>query len=108
MSYDAGLVARVADVLEQIGERGVRQKNVFGGWGFLIGKHAFAIVWGDGVIFKLTRDDYERALDEPGVVPFAPGGDRPMGTWAVVDADQLAEDPQLGDWLRRGLLGVRG
>jgi hypothetical protein len=34
----------VADTLGQIGERGVRQKNVFGGRGFLAGKSTFVIV----------------------------------------------------------------
>src|SRR6476659_7423115 len=43
MTYDSGLVARIADTLEALGERGIRQKNVFGGRGFLIGKSTFAI-----------------------------------------------------------------
>ena len=106
MTFDPGLVARVADVLEQLGHPGVRQKHVFGGWGFLIGKHAFAIVWGDGVIFKLTREDYERALGEPGVTPFSPAGARPMGTWVVVGADVVAEDPELTNWVRRAMRAV--
>ncbi len=84
MTFDAGLVARVADVLEQLGDPGVRQKHVFGGWGFMRGKHAFVIVWGEGLIVKLTRDDYELALTETGVTPFSPAGARPMGTWVVV------------------------
>ena len=44
MTFDAGLAARVADTLAQLGERGVRQKNVFGGRGFLRGKSTFVIV----------------------------------------------------------------
>ena len=103
MKYDPGLSARVADALEQIGEPSIRQKNVFGGRGFMLGKHAFVIV-GDGVIIaKLTPDDYPRALDEPGVTPFAPGGERPMGTWVVVDEEVIADDPQLVDWIRRSI-----
>ena len=107
MSYDPGLVARIADALEQLGETTVRQRHVFGGWGFLLGKHTFAIAWGDGVIVKLTPDDYARALTGPGITPFAPDGDRPMGRWAVVDAEVVAEDPELVEWLRRALKGVR-
>ncbi|OYV64337.1 MAG: hypothetical protein B7Z72_13365, partial [Gemmatimonadetes bacterium 21-71-4] len=72
MSYDPGLVARIADVLDRLGERTARQKNVFGGWGFLIGKHAFVIVWEEGIICKLTHDDYRHALGETGVTPFSP------------------------------------
>ena len=33
MPYDAGLAARMADCLESIGERRIRQRNVFGGRG---------------------------------------------------------------------------
>lgn len=107
MKYDPGLAARVADAVEQIGERGIRQKNVFGGRGFLLGKHAFVIV-GDGLIIaKLTPDDYPRALTESGVTPFAPGGERPMGTWVVVDDEVVADDPELIDWIRRALASVR-
>jgi TfoX/Sxy family transcriptional regulator of competence genes len=107
MKFDPGLAARVADALEQIGETAVRQKNVFGGRGFMTGKHAFVIV-GDGVLLaKLTPDDYPRALAESGVIPFTPGGARAMGTWVVVDGEVIADDPELIDWVRRALRGVR-
>ena len=92
MAYDAGLAERVADTLGQIGERGVRQKNVFGGRGFLAGKSTFVIVREDG---------------QPGIAPFAPGDEAPMGTWVVVPADAIADDPELTEWVRRGLRGIR-
>ena len=107
MSYDAGLVARIADLLPQAGEPGSRQKNVFGGWGFLVGSTAFVIAWGDGLIVKTTPAEYQAALGEPGVVPFAPDGERPMSTWVVVAADVIADDPQLVEWLQRGLRAIR-
>ncbi len=106
MAYDAGLAARVADTLVQLGERAVRQKNVFGGRGFLRGKTTFVIVWDEGLIVKTTREDYPRALAERGVTPFAPGGEKPMSTWVVVEADNVADDPELADWVRRGLASV--
>ena len=107
MPFDAGLVARVADVLEQIGERGARQKNVFGGRGFLRGKSTFVIVWGDALLVKTRPDEYQRLLTEPGVTPFAPDGERSMSTWLVVDADAIADDPELTDWVRRGVSAIR-
>ena len=106
MPYDPGLVARVQDVLEQIGETRVRQKGVFGGRGFLAGSSAFVIVWDDGLLVKLPRADYERALAEQGVTPFAPAGERPMSTWVVVAGEVVADDPELTDWVRRGLRGI--
>lgn len=107
MSYDAGLAARMADCLATIGEKRVRQKNVFGGRGFLIGKSTFAIAWEEGIIVKAPADEYAAALREPGVTRFAPGGEKPMSTWVVVASDAVADDPQLTDWLRRGLRAVR-
>jgi TfoX/Sxy family transcriptional regulator of competence genes len=97
----------VADVLARTGVRGVRQKNVFGGRGFLSGKAAFAIVWDDGLIVKCPRAEYEAVLTSPGVEPFAPDGEKPMSTWVVVGADVIAEDPELEDWLARGMRGLR-
>jgi TfoX/Sxy family transcriptional regulator of competence genes len=106
MAFDAGLAARVADTLAQIGERGVRQKNVFGGRGFLRGKSTFVIVWGDGLIVKTRREEYDRLLKEPGVTPFAPDGEKSMSTWVVVEAEVVADDPELTEWVRRGMAAV--
>lgn len=107
MAFDSGLVERVSDALAQIGERGARQKNVFGGRGFLIGKSTFVIVWDDGLLVKTPADEYERLLEQPGIEPFTPGDERPMGTWVVVPAEAVADDPELTDWVRRGLRGIR-
>ena len=107
MGFDPGLTERVADQLEQLGERHVRQKNVFGGRGFLAGKSTFVIVWDDGLLVKTPRAEYAAALAEPGVAPFAPGGERPMSTWVVVPADAIADDPDLAAWVRRGLRSIR-
>jgi TfoX/Sxy family transcriptional regulator of competence genes len=107
MPYDQGLAARMADTLAALGERGIRQKNVFGGRGFLVGKVTFAIAWEDGLIVKCPQGEYAKALDEPGVTPFAPDGEKPMSTWVVVASEAVADDPELADWLRRGLRAVR-
>jgi len=107
MSYDAGLAARIADALSGMGERGIRQKNVFGGRDFLVGKSTFAIAWDEGLIVKAARSEYETLLAEPGVTPFAPNGEKPMSTWLVVAADAIADDPELMEWLRRALRAVR-
>lgn len=107
MAYDTGLAARVADLLPSVGAPSARQKNVFGGRGFLLGKSAFVIVWDEGLIVKLTKAEYPRALAMRGVTPFAPVDDRPMTTWVVVAPDELADDPELREWLERGLAAVR-
>ncbi|MCC6773592.1 MAG: TfoX/Sxy family protein [Gemmatimonadaceae bacterium] len=107
MSFDAGTVERVRDALDRLGERGAREKRVFGGWGFLQGKSTFVIVWGDGIIAKMPSHAYDRALTRPGISPFAPDGERPMGTWVIVAADAVADDPELAEWVALALQGVR-
>ena len=107
MPPDAGLVSRVADALDAIGERGVRQKNVFSGRGFLIGKSTFVIVWNDSLLVKTPPAEYAALRGTPGVTPFAPGGEKPMSTWLVVDAEVIADDPELQEWVRRGLRALR-
>ena len=107
MTYDAGLVARVEDALGQLAERGVRQKNVFGGRGFLVGKSTFLVVFDGELVVKTARAEYEGLLAEPGVTPFAPDGERPMSTWVVVSGDAVADDPELVEWVGRGLRGIR-
>lgn len=107
MAYDRGLGERIADALSRLGERGARQKNVFGGRGFLVGTSTFAVVMDDDLIVKSPSSEYDAALREPGVTPFAPDGERPMSTWVVVPAEALADDPDLESWLRRALRSVR-
>ena len=107
MPPDAGLISRVADALQSLGERSVRQKNVFGGRGFLVGKSTFAIVWDDGLLVKTAPGEYEALRREPHVTRFAPDGEKPMSTWLVVGADALADDPELTEWIRRALRGIR-
>ncbi len=106
MAYDPALVDRVDTALPRLGARGVRQKHVFGGRGFLLGRSTYAIVWGEGLLVKVPAGEYATALAEPGVTPFAPDGGRPMGTWVVVPAERVADDPELADWVARGLRTV--
>jgi hypothetical protein len=103
MPYDPGLTERVAAAFAALGQPHARQKNVFGGRGFMLGTSAAVIVWGDRLIVKTLPAEYQAALAEPGVTPFAPGGERAMSTWVVVEPDAIADDPQLEDWVARGV-----
>lgn len=107
MTYDPGLVARIADLLPAAEIRTARQKNVFGGRGFLLGKSTFVIAWGDGLLVKTPPADYAAALARPGVTPFAPDGESAMGTWLVVPPDLIADDPDLIEWLTLGARSIR-
>ena len=107
MTWDRGLVARIADLLPAAEIHTARQKNVFGGRGFLLGKSTFAIAWGDGLLVKTPPADYAAALARPGVTPFAPDGEHRMSTWLLVPPDLLADDPDLIEWLALAARSVR-
>ena len=56
---------------------------------------------------KCPPSEYRAAVDSPHVEPFAPDGEKPMSTWVVVAADAIADDPELEEWLNRGMRAVR-
>lgn len=108
MAFDAGLVERIAGLLEEAGARGALQRSFFGGRGFQLGRSIFAVAWRDGLLVKCAPMEYDHALAQPHVLPFTPDGTKAMSTWVAVDAVGLADDPELRAWLQRGVRGVRG
>ena len=100
--HDEGLLQRCFDCLEALGERAVRDKNVFGMRGLMRGKSMFAAVGEQSIIVKVPPAEYARALQREGVKPFAPGGQK-LGTWIEIDDAAIADDPDLRDWLATGL-----
>lgn len=107
MGYDAGLLQRCLDGLEQIGMTGIRSRNVFGMRGLMWLDRMFAAVGEDSIIVKLRRTELERALAHSGVRPFQPDGSTTLGTWIEIDQEVVADDPDLRTWLEAGLRGVR-
>lgn len=100
--HDEGLLQRCLDCLNGLGERGIRDKNVFGMRGLLRGKSMFAAVGEAGIIVKVPAADYDAALQHTGVRPFTPGGQK-LGTWVEIADDAIADDPDLRGWLALGL-----
>lgn len=106
MPWDAGLLQRCLDALETAGIRPVRDKNVFGMRGLLLGKRMFAAVGDDTIIVRLRPDEFDAALRNPGVQRFTPGGES-LGTWVELESDVVADDPELRDWLEAGVRSLR-
>lgn len=103
MAYDEGLLSRCLDALRELHSGPVRNKNTFGMRGLLRGNRMFAAVGEDALLVKVPPDDYRLVLQEPGVAPFAPDGGRPMSTWVLIDAERVADDPDLREWLSKAL-----
>lgn len=103
MAYDEGLLERCLDVLRQRPGAPTRDRNTFSMRGLMRGRRMFAAVGEDALLVKLLPEEYGPALEQSGVTPFTPGGERPMGTWVLVDAALVADDPELREWLEAGL-----
>jgi hypothetical protein len=54
------------------------------------------------VIVKIPAAEYQSALQQPGIKPFTPGGQK-LGTWVEIEDSAVADDPDLRDWLAIGL-----
>lgn len=80
MAFDESLAARIRDALAR--KRGVDEKKMFGGVGFLLNGNMLVGVWKDSLIVCLGPDKHDDALREPQVKQFNITG-RPMSGWVL-------------------------
>jgi TfoX/Sxy family transcriptional regulator of competence genes len=104
MAYSESLVRRIRHVLG--GHRGMTEKKMFGGVGFLLDGNMCVGVWKSSLIVRLGPEQAEAAMQELYVVPFDVTG-RVMKAWAMVEPDGLETDQQLSDWIQRAANFVR-
>jgi len=97
MAYSESLALRIRQVLGL--RRGIVEKKLFGGIGFLLNGNMCVGIWKNSLIVRLDPNDSEAALKEPNVVPFDITG-RPMKGWLMVEPDGIETDKQLADWIR--------
>jgi TfoX/Sxy family transcriptional regulator of competence genes len=98
MAFDEDLAARTRDVLARA--KGVEEKRMFGGVGFLLHGNMLVGVWEDSLIARLGPDDGAAALREPHVRAFDVTG-RPMKGWVMVGPEGVEDDDRLADWVGR-------
>lgn len=102
MAYDEELDERVGGIVSQWG---ATRKKMFGGTGYLIDGNMVGGVHDGRVILRLSPDEGEAALREPGVTVFDIPP-RPMAGWVMVERDAVEGD-ELERWLERALAYVR-
>ena len=100
MAFDETLAARIRDAVE--GKRGVEEKKMFGGVGFLLNGNMLVGVWKDSLIVWLGPDEGDEALMEPHVKPFDITG-RPMKGWVLVEPEAIEDDEPLQSWIDRAV-----
>jgi len=100
MAFDEFLAARIRDALAR--ERGVEEKKMFSGVGFLLNGNMLVGVWKDSLIVRLGPDEGELAHLEPHIREFDITG-RPMKGWVLVEPGGVEDDEQLSGWIQRAV-----
>ena len=96
MAYSASLALRIRGLVAR--RRGITEKKMFGGVGFLLHDNMLVGVWKNSLIARLGPEQYEKALQEPHVVEFDITG-KPMKGWVMVEPDGIENDEQLHRWI---------
>jgi TfoX/Sxy family transcriptional regulator of competence genes len=104
MAFDENLATRIRVALAR--KKGVEEKKMFGGVGFLLNGNMLVGVWKDSLIVRLGPDNYDDALLEPHVREFDITG-KPMKGWIMVEPEGVEDDDQLKDWIERALKFVK-
>jgi hypothetical protein len=98
VAFDETLAARIRGRLAR--RKGVEEKKLFGGLGFLLRGHLLVCVWKNSLMVRVGPDAYEEALREPHVGEFTVTG-RPMRNWVLVAPAGIPDDDYLDDWIKR-------
>ena len=100
MAYDEALADRVREVLA--GERDLVERRMFGGLAFLIGGNMAVGVSGQGgLMVRVGKDASAGLIATTPAEPMMMRG-REMGGWLRVDAEAVADDAALAEWVDRG------
>lgn len=82
-------------------KHGVSISAMFGKRALKVAGKAFASLWGDSLVFKLSGDAHARALALKGAARFDPSGmNRPMKQWIVVPKAHAKEWASLAEAAR--------
>jgi len=100
MAFNEALAARIRKALART--KGVQDKKMFGGVGFLLNGNMLVGVWKDSLIVRLGDEQAEAALLEPHVRPFDITG-KPMKRWAMVAPEGVEDDDELTGWIQRAV-----
>jgi hypothetical protein len=97
MAFDEFRAARIRDALAR--KKGVEEKKLFGGIGFLLNGNMLVGVWKESLIVRLGPEGGDEALKEPHVSEFDVTG-RSMKGWVLVAPQGVKDDDQLGGWIQ--------
>jgi hypothetical protein len=100
MAYDDYLADRIRQRLGK--RRGLTEKEMFGGLGFMLNGNICCGIIGDEMIARVGPEVGEAALREPHTRPFDFTG-RPMKGWIFVEAEGVDDEGALDRWVERAV-----
>src|SRR5713101_9875574 len=95
MAYDETLADRIRQALAR--KKGIEEKKMSGGIGFLLNGNMLVGVWKDSLIVRLGPEEGDEALREPHVKEFDITG-RSMKGWVLVELVGVEDNEQLSAW----------
>jgi len=104
MAFDNHLADRIRKQLAD--EKGLTERKMFGGIGFLLNGNMCCGVIGAEVVIRLDPEQTDRALANKHTRIFDFSG-RPMKGWIYVGAKAVETDGDLKHWLQIGLKYAR-
>jgi TfoX/Sxy family transcriptional regulator of competence genes len=104
MPYSESLADRVRQVFGR--RRGLTEKKMFGGVGFLLSGNMCVGIWQTSLIARIGPTAYQQALAQPHVGEFDITG-RPMAGWVLIAEDGLDDDAALRGWVEMAVDFVR-
>ena len=100
MAFSEALAESIRQGLAR--RKGIEEKKMFGGIGFLLHGNLLVGVWKDSLIVRLGTEEGDEALMEPHVREFDITG-RAMKGWVLVEPEGVTGDDQLNGWIQRAL-----
>ena len=100
MAFDEALAERIRRGLAR--KKGIEEKKMFGGIGFLLHGNMLVGVWKDSLIVRLDPEGYDDALLEPHVGEFNITG-RSMKGWVLVAPEGVEDAGQVKAWIQRAV-----
>ena len=100
MAFSEELAERIRQGLAR--RKGIEEKKMFGGIGFLLNGNMLVGVWKDSLIVRLGPEEGDEALKEPHIKEFDITG-RAMKGWVLVAPEGVEADDELSGWVQRAV-----
>jgi hypothetical protein len=98
MAFNEALAERIRHGLAR--KKGIEEKKMFGGVGFLMNGNMLVGVWKNSMIVRVGPDNYEEVLLEPHIKEFDITG-KPMKGWLMVEPEGVEDGGQVKAWIQR-------